>query len=148
MSQLVCDMGVASPSMQTARVTAPPLIQASDLEAFVDPLPIPPTAKPVSPADSAKAAAPFYRLRMTAFPVKLHRDVPPTTVWGYGNGFPGPTIEARQGQPVCVEWANRLPERHFLPVDYKLCGAEREHPEVRTVVHLHGGRVPGKRWLS
>jgi hypothetical protein len=38
MSQLVCDVGVASPSVKTARVIAPPLIQASDLEAFVDPL--------------------------------------------------------------------------------------------------------------
>ena len=51
-------------------------------------------------------------------------------------------MEARQGQPIRVEWANQLPERHFLPIDHKLCGAERDHPEVRTVVHLHGGRVP------
>ncbi len=146
MSQSACDLGVASPGAQTARVIAPPLIQASDLEAFVDPLPIPPTAKPVlpGPGGAKTAAAPLYRMQMTAFPVKLHRDVPPTMVWGYGNRFPGPTIEGRQGQPVCVEWANRLPGRHFLPIDYKLCGAERERPEVRTVVHLHGGRVPAE----
>jgi spore coat protein A, manganese oxidase len=133
-------------AMATARVTAPPLIRPDNLEPFVDPLPILPTATPVaSPGAHGKpGAATLYRLEMTAISAKVHRDVPPTTFWGYGNGFPGPTIEARQGQPICVEWANHLPERHFLPIDYKLCGAERNHPEVRTVVHLHGGRVPAE----
>ena len=118
------------------KITAPPLIQAADLEPFVDPLPIMPAATPVS--------SNFYRLPMSAVSAKLHRDVPPTTVWRYGNSFPGPTIEARQGQPIRVQWVNQLPEWHFLPVDHKLCGAEPGHPEVRAVVHLHGGRVPAE----
>jgi spore coat protein A len=116
------------------KITAPPLIQAANLEPFVDPLPIMPAAKPET--------SNFYRLAMSAISAKLHRDVPSTTVWGYGNSFPGPTIEARQGQPIRVQWVNQLPEQHFLPIDHKLCGAEPGHPEVRTVVHLHGGRVP------
>ncbi len=41
-----------------------------------------------------------------------------------------------------VEWANELPARHFLPIDHTLHGAERSLPEVRSVVHLHGGRTP------
>ena len=132
--------------MPMARVTAPPLIRAANLEAFVDPLPILPTAKPaaIQPVDAKSDAAALYRLEMRAISAKVHRDVPPTTFWTYGNGFPGPTIEAHRDQPICVQWANHLPEQHFLPIDYKLCGAERNHPEVRTVVHLHGGRVPAE----
>ncbi len=117
------------------------MIHAPDLEPFVDALPIPATAKPsVSTPDGTA----LYHIPMKALQVKLHRDVPSTTVWCYGDGFPGPTFDVRQGQPIRVEWANQLPEQHLLPIDYKLCGAEHENPDVRTVVHLHGGRVPAE----
>jgi FtsP/CotA-like multicopper oxidase with cupredoxin domain len=33
---------------------------------------------------------------------KLHRDLPPTTLWGYDGQHPGPTIEAGPHQPVEV----------------------------------------------
>lgn len=156
LSQLSRDLGLASPSaslaeetggkrssMQTGRAIAPPLTRAANLEPFVDPLPIPPTAVPVlsTRSNSNPASAMLYRLQMRAIAARVHRDVPPTTFWAYGNSFPGPTIEARRGQPICVEWANQLPEKHFLPIDHKLCGAEDDQPDVRTVVHLHGGRV-------
>jgi spore coat protein A len=74
--------------------------------------------------------------------VKLHRDLPATQVWTYGNSFPGPVIDTRSGQPLMVEWANELPEKHFLPIDHTIHGAEVDKPEVRVVVHLHGGRTP------
>jgi spore coat protein A, manganese oxidase len=74
--------------------------------------------------------------------VKLHRDLPPTRLWTYGGSFPGPTIEVRSGQAISVEWPNELPARHFLPIDHNLHGAEADKPEVRTVVHVHGGRTP------
>ncbi len=41
-----------------------------------------------------------------------------------------------------IEWANELPLKHFLPIDYRLHGAERDKPQVRAVVHVHGARVP------
>lgn len=40
-----------------------------------------------------------------------------------------------------VKWINDLPFEHLLPVDRSIEGAEPKHPSVRTVVHLHGGRV-------
>ncbi len=73
---------------------------------------------------------------------KLHRDLPPTRLWTFDGCFPGPTLEVRAGQPVVVEWANRLPDRHFLPIDHSLHGAERSLPEVRAVVHVHGAKAP------
>jgi spore coat protein A len=74
--------------------------------------------------------------------VKLHRDLPPTMVWGYGGSFPGPVFETRSGEGLLVEWANELPTKHFLPIDHTLHGAEADKPEVRAVVHLHGAKSP------
>ncbi len=71
--------------------------------------------------------------------VHIHRDLPPTRIWGYDGQFPGPTFHANTGEPVCVLWKNKLPPTHFLPIDFTVHGAEKSQPEVRTVVHLHGG---------
>ena len=73
---------------------------------------------------------------------KVHRDLPPTRMWSFENSFPGPTIEVKSGEGAIVEWANELPARHFLPIDHTLHGADRSLPEVRSVIHLHGGRTP------
>ncbi len=73
---------------------------------------------------------------------KLHRDLPATRLWGYQGTSPGPVIEARTGHPVSVEWINRLPNKHFLPIDHNLHGAEKDKPEVRAVVHVHGAKTP------
>ncbi|HVT94489.1 MAG TPA: multicopper oxidase [Bryobacteraceae bacterium] len=108
------------------------------LAKFVDRLPIPPRA-----VSSGGAATAHYRLAMRQVESKIHRDLPPARLWGFGATSPGPTIEARKGQPVTVEWVNELPRRHFLPVDRALHGLSgTAAPDVRTVVHLHGGRVP------
>ena len=40
-----------------------------------------------------------------------------------------------------MEWANELPNRHFLPLDHSIHGAEADQPDVRVVTHLHGARV-------
>ncbi len=107
-----------------------PALQPETLEKFVDPLPIPPIAKKP------------YRLAMSEFHAKVHRDLPPTRMWGFNGMSPGPTIEVRSGKSVSVEWVNSLPSKHFLPVDHHLHGAERDKPEVRAVIHVHGAKVP------
>ena len=128
----------------------PSTVTSVTLEKFVDPLPIPsvlaPDAIPHSGIDT-------YRITMTQFPQKLHRDLPPTLLWGYNSQYPGPTIEARStlasnvinpGKPVKVLYQNRLPGTHLLPVDRTVhCGPGTSScdPLVRTVVHLHGGHV-------
>jgi spore coat protein A len=115
------------------------------LEPFVDPLPIPGVAIPVSGAPGAMAD---YELAVTELEQELHRDLAPTTVWGYGGSYPGPTIEASVGQRVTVRWANdlrdpagALRQHHFLPVDPCPHGPDTEGDAPRTVVHLHGGHV-------
>jgi spore coat protein A len=96
--------------------------------------------RPVPGSPGVKA--PYYRLAMRQFPAKVHRDLPPTTMWGYDNFSPGPTLETRSGEGMIVEWVNRLPGIHLLPVDHNLHGAEKDKPEVRAVVHVHGAKVP------
>lgn len=124
---------------------APPqLLDTRALRHFVDPLPIPAMAKPSglgSDPTNPASKIPYYRITMTQFQTKVHRDVPPTTFWGYNASCPGPTFETRRGEPLLVEWVNGLPHQHLLPIDHTLHGAEADKPEVRAVVHLHGGRT-------
>lgn len=130
-----------------AMLAAPkvPLINPTSLARFVDPLPVPPVARaagqrahPSYPGQQL----PYYRVEMRAFKAHLHRDIPPTPLWGYDGLFPGPTFETRRGEPLLIEWANALPTKHFLPIDHTLHGAERDKPEVRAITHVHGARVP------
>jgi spore coat protein A len=120
-----------------------PVLDPNRLAHFVDPLPIMPLARPAgwhrTPND---ITAVLYKLRMTEFHHKVHRDLPPTRVWGFNESVPGPTFDVRCGSPVMVEWTNALPAKHFLPIDSTIHGAEKGTPEVRTVVHLHGAKAP------
>jgi spore coat protein A, manganese oxidase len=88
------------------------------LQPYVDSLPLPPVIHLHSGVDT--------NITMTEFYQKLHRDLPPTRLWGYHSTFPGPTLEAWSGHRVCVTWYNRLPLRHFLPIDPTLHGAEED----------------------
>ena len=118
------------------------------LERYVDRLPLPAVATPVSGMSGGGVE---YRMSIVQITQRLHRDLPPTTVWGYDDGttggtFPGPTIEARSNEPVRVTWLNDLRDDagtprtdHVLTVDPCPHGAER--PGARTITHLHGGHV-------
>ena len=115
------------------------------LRPWVDPLPIPEIAQPSgmrpSPED-ASLQLPYYRMAMRAVECKVHRDLPATRMWGFGSSSPGPTFETRSHHGLIVEWVNELPQKHFLPIDHNLHGAEASLPEVRSVIHLHGGKTP------
>jgi len=130
-------------------------LRVDRLDKFVDPLPIPPVAKslgfrPFSPTlQAGKTPQPsqsleYYRLTMRQVENRIHRDVPPTPMWSFGETVPGPTIEATSGQSLLIEWVNALPEKHFLPIDKTLHGAGPGQPEVRTAVHVHGAKVPAQ----
>ena len=105
---------------------------------FVDQLKKPPTAVPTGntefPSDS------YYEIKMLKAKHRFHKKFPLTEVWGYDGTVPGPTIEAQKDVTTYVRYLNKLPEKHFLPIDYSLHSAS-DCPEVRTVVHLHGANV-------
>jgi spore coat protein A len=119
---------------------------------FVDALPLPGVAAPVSGTSGGVAT---YDMAMREVQQQLHSEFPnPTTVWGYsdqpsGGGYPGPTIEASSDQAVTVNWINDLRDTsvagdplrttHYLPVDTCPHGADDQSP--KTVVHVHGAHV-------
>ena len=117
------------------RPTSPML--AKGIKPFVDALPIPATM----PVMHRIAGVAIYDVPMVPFRQKLHRDLAPTTLWGYHDACPGPTIEARSGAPIRVLWRNALPPTHALRIDTAIHGAEPDKPAVRTVVHVHGLKV-------
>ncbi|WP_371018022.1 multicopper oxidase family protein [Pseudalkalibacillus sp. JSM 102089] len=108
------------------------------LEKFVDRLPIMPIIQPVK----TNHGIPYYEVTMKESFQKLHRDLPATRVWGYNGQYPGPTFQVHRNHPIRVLWKNELPEKHFLPIDHTIHGAGTNVPDVRTVVHLHGGVTP------
>jgi spore coat protein A, manganese oxidase len=120
-------------------------LDTGTLRPWVDPLPIPQIARNSGlrpDPDDPSRQLPFYRMAMRELHAKIHRDLPPTRVWGFNNSSPGPIFETRSGQGLLVEWANELPQQHFLPIDHTLHGAESGKPDVRSVIHLHGGKTP------
>jgi spore coat protein A len=124
----------AAPQHPAAPQKLPPMLHNLQLTPFVDPMPLPQVAR----ADLHG----HLRVTMREIHATVHRDVPPTRMWSYGDTALAPLIEARSGQPLQVTWANHLPTKHFLPVDYSLHGCGHDVPEVRACVHLHGGRTP------
>ena len=114
------------------------------LTPYVDALPIPATAVPISGTPGGSAA---YDIAMTEFTQKLHRDLPATRVWGYAGSYPGPVIEAARDVAITVHWRNDLRDSlgnlrttHYLAVDTCLVEPD-QGSKPRTVVHLHGGHV-------
>lgn len=116
------------------------------LEPFVDALPIPPVAQPVSGVPGGAAT---YDMFVTQQMQQLHQDLPPTKVWGFNGSFPGPTIETKTDLPVTVRWVNNLRDaqgdlltQHALPVDPCPHGADMFGNPPHVIPHLHGGHVP------
>ncbi|HXR79605.1 MAG TPA: multicopper oxidase domain-containing protein, partial [Saprospiraceae bacterium] len=116
------------------------------LTPFIDPLPIPGVAIPQS-GNSGGAA--HYRIEMTEQFQTLHSELPPTRVWGYNGGYPGPVIEAFRDSLVTVQWVNNLRvsetgslrTSHVLSIDTCLHGPDVTGLSPVAIVHLHGGRV-------
>lgn len=107
---------------------------------FIELLPIPNIAMPVVSCDDSKQIEMFYNIVMKETYHRFHRLFPLTKVWGYDGTYPGPTIEAFKDLPIRVKWTNKLPYKHFLPLDHTLHGT-MDTIDVRTVVHLHGANV-------
>jgi spore coat protein A len=116
------------------------------LTPYVDSLPVPAIAVPIR---GRAGGAAWYEIAMKEFKQKLHRDLPPTTLWGYDGRYPGPTILATKNEPVHVRWINDLRDefgvprtQHYFDVDTRIHGPDALGKTPRTVVHLHGAHVP------
>jgi spore coat protein A, manganese oxidase len=117
------------------------LLDPMGLTKYVDPLPNP-MGNVIAPSGTLNGS-PLYDVSISQFTQQLHRDLPATTVWGYGGTYPGPTFVVNSGETIQVKWTNNLvdgsgaPLPHLLPYDSTLPGAMEA--ESRVVTHLHGG---------
>jgi spore coat protein A, manganese oxidase len=130
--------------MVPSAARAIPNLDPNSLAKFVDPLPLPAIAVPTghrSLPGSPASRLPVYRVAARAVTQKLHRDLPATPLWAYGDSVPGVMFDVRAGEGLLIEWANELPSKHFLPIDHSLHGAEPGVPEARSVVHVHGAKT-------
>lgn len=146
-ASLAARRSVGQAEMHSNVSGSPSQWSATTLAKFVDPLPLLETAQPIGHRPSPENPTqqlPYYKVSMRQFQAKLHRDLEPTTLWGYNSSSPGPLFETRSGRGVLVEWGNELPGKHFLPIDHTIHGAEPDRPEVRSVVHLHGSKAPAR----
>lgn len=107
---------------------------------FVDGLPIPPVAEPVTgldPAPNPEAhqryneflPQKFYEIPILEAFHSFHRDLPPSRIWGFNGIFPGPTFHERYDVPIVVRFRNNLPYDH---IGFGI-------PSVIT--HLHNGHT-------
>ena len=128
---------------------SPTAFAAPFVQPFLDPLTIPPIARPtvLSPTpgrlpvlgEAGRAEHQrfeefrpqlHYELRVRQrTDYRYHSHLPMEKVWTYNGYLPGPTFHARAGQPATVRIRNELPENH---VGYG-------SPEIIT--HLHSGHV-------
>lgn len=148
----------------TGKTAAPQLLTTTLitnlLPFFVDPLPIPQVAKPARTTNGYCVsvlldecytnALEVYDMPMLSIQQSFHSNLPPMEVWGYAGQYPGPTIEAKVGVPLLVNWINNLTNNegmypYWLQADTNLFhGGHRSDlgaQSIRTVVHLHGAAV-------
>ena len=119
-------------------------LDASKLEPFVDPLTLPILQAPVGKRSSAELEAkdaPYYEVRIRQVECKMHRDLPPSRLWSYGESSTPILFEATTGDGVLIRWKNDLPAKHIFAVDTPVPGM-KQLPETRVVTHMHGARVP------
>ena len=124
---LCAGTGLFAPKAQALRVLAGTVEEdqkPAGLASYADPLPIPLVIRP------AQASGGEVSVRMREFLHQVHRDLPPTRLWGYNGMWPGPTFEVRRGQDLSVKWTNQLP-------------AYRRHEEERPVPAPLDAAVPG-----
>jgi FtsP/CotA-like multicopper oxidase with cupredoxin domain len=92
---------VITQATTTAAPMAAPVAPNYGLTKFLDPLRIPPVIRPHSWWHQEDIT-----INMARAGVRLHSQLPLTTVWAYEGQFPGPTIEVRSGKRLRVAWSN------------------------------------------
>jgi spore coat protein A, manganese oxidase len=109
------------------------------LTKYIDPLPI--------PAVASQAAPNYYEIGAWQIQQRLHSQLPPTTVYGYGTSqatasYPGPTIVAQKGVPIQIKWTNHLGMTHILAYAFDpTLPAAVTTTGVPITTHVHGAEV-------
>jgi len=152
-NQPACGSGAVVTAMIGGPVTG-------GIRKFVDPLPDLKGAIAI-PDMATFPGADYYVIGLAQYAIKMHSDLPPTTLRGYCQlnnpaspgvctpSYLGPVILAAKNRPVRVLFKNTLPVgaggNLFIPVDTTYMGAGSPYTQNRGTLHLHGGATP---WIS
>lgn len=138
---LLAAIVIASTS-QGAICRAQTVLDVSTLTKYVDPI-ANPLNNVLAPTETIDGV-PIYDVTVSQFQQQLHSSLPATTLWGYNNSFPGPTLQVDRDSTVNVRWTNNLvdnfgvPLDHILPYDTTVHGAGPAFPQSRISTHVHG----------
>src|SRR3954454_9863577 len=82
-------------------------INSGRIAASALPLPfkVPFAVPPILPPLHSDATTDYFRIVMTPFPAEVLPGYP-TTLWGYNNSVPGPTLLVRRGRQAVVRQVN------------------------------------------
>jgi hypothetical protein len=87
---------------------------------WAQPLAIPPVAQPVAPFAPSGPHQHYAQYPAQKYNVltakerehSFHPELPDARIWGYDGLTPGPTLDARYGQPIMLRIRNELPAAH------------------------------------
>lgn len=134
--------------------------QSAGLRKFAQPLrSVGPGGIPVVAPDAFAApvtGVTHYSLSISQFKDQLHPQLGRTTLWGYNPVVPlgggvqpqrhlGGIFVVQRGVPIQVTFTNKLPAKHFLPVDTSANFTNAQRHQNATTTHVHGGLTP---WIS
>ncbi len=137
-------LGLANPHRLGANDGLPPT-PSPHTTPWVHALPVPPIKQPLPGPGSLLGGLPypadhqyygqfppqkFYELRVKAAQHTFHQELGPSLIWGYDGIYPGPTLDARYGQPILVRVHNEL------PTDAELA-ANPTFGSNEVITHLH-----------
>lgn len=145
------------PQFPVGQFIYPTILDPSKIRKYISALKMPPKLKPKCqkkicyPEDGKECFKnkSFYSIEMVEVKRILHPDIPPTKLWLYRDPCMGdikdivqnPLIETETFNPVVIKWINNLPTQHLFEeyIDRTLDGTSFPAPDVRNIVHMHGG---------
>jgi FtsP/CotA-like multicopper oxidase with cupredoxin domain len=143
---------VAAALPRTGAAAVPIIPPSPPTTPWVHELPVPPvkqalsgpealTGGPPTPAfhqySLERPAQKFYEMRVKPALHTFHQELPPSTIWGYDGIFPGPTFDARYGEPLLVRVHNELPTNEEL-------AANPTFGTNEVITHLHNHHSPAE----
>ncbi len=123
----------------------PSLLDTRALAHFVDPLPIPAVAKPTglrpSPSKPCLSGPLLPRRDAAVSGQSAPRCAADKLLGATTHPVPAQPSRRAAASPFWSNGQTHCRTSIFYPSTHSLHGAEADKPEVRTVVHLHGGRT-------
>ena len=94
--------------------------------------------------DDASIKLPYYRMADAADRIARFTEIlPATRMWGFGSIFAGTDVRnPKQPRIDCGMGERAATSAISCPLTMRCMARKQSLPEVRSVIHLHGGKTP------